>query len=230
MSELSAAQRVAVVAPHPDDEVLGCGGTIARLARLGVEVHVVIVTRGQEPAFSAAAMDQVMAEAKQAHRSLGVTRTYCLNLPAAALDSLPAAEVNGRLGECLSDIGPDTLFVPFIGDIHLDHQIAFTSSLVWARPRSEKAPSRVYAYETLSETNWYAPGLTPAFVPDYFVDITDHLETKLKSFAMFRSQLKDFPDERSLKTIRALAALRGSMVFCAAAEAFKTIRQVWHAR
>lgn len=230
MSDLSAARRVAVVAPHPDDEVLGCGGTIARLATLGVEVHVVIVTRGHEPSFPAAAMDQVMAEARQAHGCLGVTRTHTLDLPAAALGSLPAAEVNARLGECLSEISPDTLFVPFIGDIHLDHQIAFTSSLVWARPRSTTAPSRIYAYETLSETNWYAPGLTPAFVPDYFVDIADHLETKLESFAMFESQVKDFPDERSLETIRALAVLRGSMVFCSAAEAFKTIRQVWQAR
>lgn len=227
MNDLSAAKRVAVVAPHPDDEVLGCGGTIARLSAFGAEVHVVIVTKGQEPAFSAAYMDQVMEEAERAHRRLGVACTHRLDLPAAALDALPAADVNGPLGECLSDIGPDTLFVPFIGDLHADHQIVFTSSLVWSRPRSENAPSRIYAYETLSETNWYAPGLTAAFVPDYFVDIGDHLESKLASFAMFKSQLKEFPDERSLETITALATLRGSTVFCTAAEAFKIIRQVW---
>ncbi|BBC72697.1 GlcNAc-PI de-N-acetylase [Altererythrobacter sp. B11] len=229
MGDLSAARRVAVVAPHPDDEVLGCGGTMARLGSEGAEVHVVIVTRGQEPDFPTAHMDRVMAEADRAHRSLGVAATHHLDLPAAALDTLPAARINARLAECLAEIAPDTLFVPFIGDIHLDHQITFTSSLVWARPRSPRAPRRVFAYETLSETNWYAPGLTPTFAPDYFVDIAAQLEAKLAAFAMFETQARNFPDERSLQTIRTLANLRGSMVFCAAAEAFMTIRQVWRA-
>lgn len=230
MSDLSPAKRVAVVAPHPDDEVLGCGGTMARLAEQGAEVHVVIVTRGQEPAFSKAYMDQVMAEADRAHALLGVKQTHRLDLPAAALDTLPTSRVNARIGECLSEIAPDTLFVPFIGDIHLDHQIVFTSSMVWARPRSASAPARVLAYETLSETNWYAAGTTPAFMPDYFVDIGDHLETKLAAFAKFESQMKDSPDERSLETIRALAVMRGSTVYCPAAEAFMAIRQIWRGR
>lgn len=220
-------RRVAVVAPHPDDEVLGCGGTMARLAAEGADVHVIVVTRGQEPAFSRAYMDEVMQEASQAHECLGVSKTHRLDLPAAALDDMPGAEVNRALGDCLSAIAPDTLFVPFLGDIHLDHQIVFTAAMVWARPRSGNCPAHVLAYETLSETNWFAPGVTPAFTPNVFVDISGQLDRKLAAFALFRSQVKRFPDERSPESIRALAMLRGSTAYCEAAEGFMNIRQIW---
>lgn len=199
---------------------------MARLAAQGAEVHVVIVTRGQEPQFSKIYMDKVMAEASEAHGLLGVHATHCLDLPAAALDGLGASAVNAAIGDALSDIDPDMLFVPFLGDVHVDHQIVFTSSMVWARPRSTKAPAHVLAYETLSETNWYAPGVTPQFTPNVFIDIADQLDTKLQAFARFESQVKAFPDERSPEAIRALAQLRGATVFCKAAEAFVGIRSI----
>ncbi|WP_432280304.1 PIG-L deacetylase family protein [Stakelama saccharophila] len=222
-------RRVAVVAPHPDDEVLGCGGTMARLASAGSEVHVVIATRGRPPRFSDGYMDRVMAEADAAHAMLGATRTHRLDLPAAELDGVPAAEVNAAVGACLDAIAPDTLFLPFVGDIHLDHQICFTAAMVWARPRSAGAPERIFAYETLSETNWAAPGTTPAFLPDSFIDISAQIERKVEAFAAFRSQAKAFPDERSPQAIRALATMRGTTVFCEAAEAFMAVRQIWRA-
>lgn len=230
MTELAAIRRAAVLAPHPDDEVLGCGGTMARLAAAGSEVHVVIATRGRPPCYPEAYMERVMGEARAAHAMLRVHQTHHLDLPAAALDTLPAAEINARLGDCLDAIAPDTLFVPFVGDVHLDHQIVFTSAMVWARPRHAGAPARVLAYETLSETNWYAPGVTPGFQPNLFVDISDHLDQKIDAFAAFESQAKPFPDERSLEAIRALATLRGATVYCAAAEAFVAIREIWRGR
>lgn len=227
LTDLSTVRRAVVIAPHPDDEVLGCGGTIARLADAGVDVHVVIVTRGRPPHFSDTYMDQVMAEADAAHTLLGVRQTHRLDLPAAALDTLPAAAVNACIGACLAAIAPDTLFVPFVGDIHLDHQVVFTSALVWARPRNAAAPTRIFAYETLSETNWHAPGITPAFIPNCFIDISRQIDRKLAAFAAFETQLKAFPDERSIEAIRALAVTRGAAVFCAAAEAFMAVRQIW---
>src|SRR3546814_3033042 len=81
-------------------------------------------------------------------------------------------EINGGIGRLVQEIDPDTLFLPFIGDVHVDHQLIFTSGMVAARPRASHYPRRVYAYETLSETNWYAPGVTPAFQPNMFVDIS----------------------------------------------------------
>lgn len=215
-----------IVAPHPDDEVLGCGGTIARLADAGQEVHVAVVTRGYEPAFPEALIEQVRAELAEAHKILGVAQCHFLDLPAAALDTLPAAKLNAAIGGLVRELAPETLFLPFIGDIHVDHQLVFTAGLVAARPRGPEAPRRVYAYETLSETNWAAPGVTETFAPNVHFDIGDTIERKLRAFACFESQVKPFPDERSLKTIEALATVRGSTVYLPAAEAFMLLREI----
>ena len=220
------ARRIAVVAPHPDDEILGCGGTMARAAAQGVQVHVVVVTRGQPPLFDEALVDRIRQETLRAHRMLNVADTHFLDFPAAALDQVPAAELNHALSSVLSRIQPDLLLAPFIGDIHLDHQIVFNAALVHARPRSATAPACVLAYETLSETNWLAPGVTPAFVPNVFIDISDTIDAKIEAFSTFHSQVKPSPDERSIETIRALATLRGSTVYRNAAEAFVMVRHI----
>jgi LmbE family N-acetylglucosaminyl deacetylase len=226
MSELAHMGRVLVVAPHPDDEILGCGGTIARLATEGHEVHVAIVTQGQPPAFKAEDVAKVRAEMEEAHRIAGVHRTHVLEFPAAGLDRLPASELNSALCAIVDQVRPDTMFLPFVGDIHGDHQIAFLASMVAARPRHNGAPAAIYCYETLSETNWYAPPVTPAFVPTVYIDIADTLDTKLRAFGAFSSQVRAFPDERSPEAIEALARLRGATVHLHAAEAFILMRQI----
>jgi LmbE family N-acetylglucosaminyl deacetylase len=223
---LEQVRTALVIAPHPDDEVLGVGGTIAKLVRQGADVHVAIVTRGQAPRFTAEAVERVGQECTSAHRRLGVKQTHYLDLPAAELDRVPHSELNARIGDLVSQIAPDTLFLPFVGDIHLDHQLVFTSALVASRPRHGNVPVRILAYETLSETNWWAPGITPPFVPNIFIDIADTLDAKLEAFAEFRSQVKAAPDERSPEVIRALALVRGAAVYRTAAEAFMLVRQV----
>lgn len=218
---------VLVVAPHPDDEVLGCGGTIARLTDAGTEVHVAIVTTGKPPRFSAEQAATVRAESRVAHDLLGIAQTHFLALPAAELDRVPHAEVNAALSRVFAAVRPVTVFVPFVGDVHMDHQIVFRSCLVAARPRDANAPAKLLAYETLSETNWGAPGIDPAFAPTTFIDIADTLERKIEAFAAFTSQCRDFPDERSFEAIRALATLRGATVHRRAAEAFILVREIW---
>lgn len=215
-----------IVAPHPDDEVLGCGGTMARLADCGQEVHVAVVTRGYEPAFPSAMVEQVRAELAEAHKVLGVTQCHFLDLPAAALDTVPGAELNAAIGGLVQKLAPETLFLPFIGDIHRDHQLIFTAGLVAARPRGPDAPRRAYAYETLSETNWAAPGVTETFAPNVYFDINDTIERKLEAFGCFNSQVRSFPDERSFKTIESLAIVRGSTVYLPSAEAFMLLREI----
>ena len=226
MTNLAHFGKTLVIAPHPDDEVLGCGGTIARLADEGLPVIAAIMTKGREPAYSKAFVDQVANEAVTAHAILGTSELRHLDLPAAALDTLAAAELNAHFSDLISDIQPNTLFVPFIGDIHLDHQLSFLGALVAARPRSLSAPTRIYAYETLSETNWFSPGITPAFVPNVFIDISATLDRKLEAFSAFESQVKAFPDERSLIAIESLARVRGASVFRQAAEAFMLVREI----
>ena len=215
-----------IVAPHPDDEVLGCGGTIARLSAAGCEVHVLVATQGRPPLFSEEGVRQVGQEMREAHRALGVTQTHQLDLPAAQLSTVEPARINGAIGEVIDSVRPDTLFLPFIGDIHVDHQIVFTAAMVAARPRHSAAPKTVLCYETLSETNWYAPPSTPAFVPNVFVDISEFLPRKIEAFQKFASQVRPFPEERSVEAIEALARMRGATNHLNAAEAFMNIRQI----
>jgi LmbE family N-acetylglucosaminyl deacetylase len=184
------------------------------------------VTKGYEPAFSSDSVERVRAELAEAHKILGVAQCHFLDLPAAALDTLAGAELNAAIGELVQQIAPDTLFLPFLGDIHRDHQLIFTAGLVAARPRGSETPRRIYTYETLSETNWAAPGVTEAFIPNVYFDIGQTIERKLKAFARFESQVKPFPDERSLRTIEALATVRGSTVFLPCAEAFMLLREI----
>jgi LmbE family N-acetylglucosaminyl deacetylase len=223
---IAALGRTLVIAPHPDDEVLGVGGTIARLSDAGQEVFVAVVTRGYPPAFTADIVMQVRAEAKMAHDHLGVRRTFWLDLPAAQLSETSHASLNAALHKTIAEASPKTLLVPFVGDIHLDHQLTFLSSLVAARPHQAAYPTTVLAYETLSETNWNAPYLTPSFVPNVFFDIEATLSRKVEAMRLFASQLREAPHERSLEALRALAVLRGAAVHRAAAEAFVLIRHV----
>ena len=226
MEALTVLGRTLVIAPHPDDEVLGAGGTIARLSDAGQEVFVAIVTSGKPPVFSEESVANVRAETHRAHDHLGVTKTFWLDMPAAQLSETPHSQVNAAIGNIVHQLAPSTLLVPFLGDIHIDHQLVFLSSLVAARPHQAAYPGTILAYETLSETNWNAPYLTPAFVPNYFVDIDNWMTRKLDAMQMFSSQLRDAPHERSIEALRALATLRGATIHRPAAEAFVQIRHV----
>ncbi|WP_299281889.1 PIG-L deacetylase family protein [uncultured Tateyamaria sp.] len=217
---------VLVVAPHPDDEILGVGGTMARLARAGHNVHVAVVTSGQPPRFDAAQIATVRAEAAAAHGQLGIAQTHWLDFPAAELAEHPHGALNAGLGDLIRTMDPHTVFAPHPGDIHMDHQLTFLSTLVASRPHQARYPTTILAYETLSETNWNAPYLTPPFVPNVFIDITDTLEDKLAAFACFASQVRAAPHERSIESLRALATLRGATVHRAAAEGFVLVRAV----
>ncbi|KRB28397.1 GlcNAc-PI de-N-acetylase [Mesorhizobium sp. Root695] len=221
-----AIGRLLVIAPHPDDEVLGCGGTIARVAAEGGEVHVAVVTRGCPPAFTEDMTERVRCEAKRAHACLGVRQTHWLDLPAAQISQTPHSTVNATLQALLQEVKPDTLLIPFVGDVHMDHQLIFLSSLVAARPTQSHYARTIMAYETVSETNWNAPYVTPSFVPNVFLDIEATLERKLEAASMFGSQMKNFPHERSIETLRALAIVRGTAVHLRAAEAFVLLRNV----
>ncbi|MDB5524079.1 MAG: hypothetical protein JWM58_1842 [Rhizobium sp.] len=218
--------RTLVIAPHPDDEVLGAGGTIARLAGAGNEVYIAVVTEGKPPVYSREAVSRVQDEAREAHKILGVKETFWLGLPAASLTETPHSELNAALLTLVSKLRPKTLLVPFVGDIHVDHQLIFTSALVASRPHHEGYPELILAYETLSETNWNAPYLTPHFMPNVFVDITTEIDRKLEAMKCFSSQLREAPHERSIATLKALATLRGATVLRSAAEAFVLVRHV----
>ena len=224
--EMDWLGRTLVIAPHPDDEVLGAGGTMARLSALGKEVFVAVVTTGKPPIYSDKSVARVRAEADSAHDLLGVKETFWLDQPAAELPEVKNIVLNGAIGDVVQRISPQTILVPFPGDIHVDHQLVFQSTLVASRPHQATYPRTILAYETLSETNWNAPYITPPFVPNVYLDISNYLERKILAMGKFASQLRISPHERSVESLRALAVMRGATVHREAAEAFVLVRHV----
>jgi LmbE family N-acetylglucosaminyl deacetylase len=218
--------RVVVVAPHPDDEVLGCGGVMARHAAAGDEVFVIVATRGAPEVFSDESVERTRAEARQAHAILGVRETRFLDFPAPRLDVTPGHLLADALAQQFRAWQAERVYLPHHGDIHTDHGRVYQAALVAARPLANCPVRQLLCYETLSETEWTPPIASAVFYPTVFVDISAHLPKKLEAMRCFVSQLKAAPNPRSLETIEALARVRGSTISVPAAEAFVLVRDV----
>jgi N-acetylglucosamine malate deacetylase 1 len=215
-----------IIAPHPDDEVLGCGGTIKKLSSEGKDVFVLIVTRGKKGMYPEERILNVRDEARLAHRILGVAETRFFDFPAPDLDQISIAEISNAIFSIITELKITDIYLPHHGDIHYDHKVVFNAGLVAARPVKGNPVRRIYSYETLSETEWAAPFGNDAFIPTRFVNITDAFPSKVEAMKCFKSQLREFPNPRSLKSIEALANLRGSSVGYNYAEAFISIRVI----
>jgi LmbE family N-acetylglucosaminyl deacetylase len=222
------SKNILILAPHPDDEVLGCGATIKKLSNEGNSVFVLVVTRGSSKFYSDEKIQNVRNEALQAHKLLGVKQTFFLDFPAPELDTVPLADISREISNVIIDFQINILYLPHRGDIHNDHRVVFNAGLVAARPVGDYSVKEIYAYETLSETEWAAPFADDAFIPTCFVNVEETLKAKLEAMKCFKSQLKAFPNPRSLETIEALAKFRGATVGFKAAEAFMLIRQIIH--
>lgn len=218
--------KVLVIAPHPDDEIIGVGGTIAKRAKSGDDVYVCIVTKGMEPIFKEEFIEQGRRECREADSKLGVKETIFLDFPAVMLETVPRYEFNEKIAEVVKKINPDEVYIPHRGDMQIDHQMVVDAAMVAVRPRGNNYPKRVYAYETLSETGWNIPNTVNEFIPVVYEDITDTFRMKLEAMDIFKSQLFLFPAARSIDAIEALAKFRGATVSVEAAEAFSLIREV----
>lgn len=218
--------KVLVIAPHPDDEIIGVGGTIAKRVQNGAEVYVCIVTKGLESMFDKKLIEQGRRECCQADRKLGVKETIFLDFPAVMLETIPRYELNGKIAEVVQKISPDEVYIPHRGDMQIDHQMVVDAAMVAVRPRGTDYPKRVYAYETLSETGWNIPNTVNEFIPTVYEDITNTYDAKINAMRIFKSQLAEFPAARSIGAIEALAKFRGATVSVEAAEAFSLIREV----
>ncbi|NLX22722.1 MAG: PIG-L family deacetylase [Phycisphaerae bacterium] len=226
--QVSSPPKILVVAPHPDDEVLGCGGTIARYARAGGEVTVAVVTKGT-PLFPAAQVRRVRREAREANLALG-SKLCFLDLPVTTLQLMPEHRLNGVFDRLVGTVRPDVVFLPYRWDRHEDHRQVFDACMVALRPDGRRpAPRRVCCYETCSETHWSAAGVEPAFEPNWYVDITDTLASKLSALRAYASQIEGGVPARSVEAVEALARFRGSTVGMVAAESFLIVRDTWPA-
>ncbi|MDO8592407.1 MAG: PIG-L deacetylase family protein [bacterium] len=215
--------KILVIAPHPDDEVMGCGGTVKRYAKEGSDVFLCIVTKAYTPEWSEDFIKNRKKEIAGANKVLGIKKTFFLDLPTVRLDTLPQKELNEKLTAVIEKVRPEMLFIPHCGDLNNDHRLIFESCLVAARPINNSIKS-ILAYETLSETEWGLPNIP--FVPNAYSDISSTLKKKIEAMRCYGSELRKTPHPRSLEIISALAKKRGSEIGLVAAEAFMLIREI----
>jgi LmbE family N-acetylglucosaminyl deacetylase len=219
-------KQVLVVAPHPDDEVLGCGGAIARHTDCGDDVHILVVTRADPELYPDDDEDDFRQEVKAAHQLLGVASTTYLDFPAPRLDTIAGYQLADAIAQVIRQVQPHTIYLPHHGDLHTDHQRVYQATLVASRPINGCSVRQLLCYETLSETDWSPTRADSVFIPSVFIDIEHHLATKLKAMACYSTELKPFPHPRSLDALEALARVRGATAGLAAAEAFAVVRQI----
>jgi len=219
-------KKILIVAPHPDDEVLGCGGIMKKFADLGESVYVVVITRGTPKMYADEKITNIRNEALTSHTILGVKETKFFDFHAPELDITSNAAISMKLALMLKEWGISDLFLPHRGDIHHDHSMVFKAGLVAARPVGNYSVKNIYCYQTLSETEWAPPFSDDAFIPNHFINVEKEMSFKLEAMQCFKSQIRPFPSTRSLETIDALAKFRGSTVGFKRAEAFMTIRTI----
>lgn len=223
-------KNILIIAPHADDEVLGCGATIAKEVSRGCNVSVLICTNahvGAPELFDEGLIRQVRGEALEAHKMLGVKETIFLDFPAPALDQYPRYKMSNEISAVIRRLGVETVYIPHRGDCHKDHAIVHDCAMVACRPLANCGVKHVYAYETLSETEWGEPVAADFFVPVMYNTFTEEeFQRKLDAMRCFKSQLYPFPASRSLEAIEALAKYRGATVSAVRAEAFEVLRDI----
>jgi N-acetylglucosamine malate deacetylase 1 len=215
-----------VIAPHPDDEILGCGGTLLRRKAEGAELGWLIVTGISEKAgWPVERVQEHQTEISNIGKLLGFDKVYELCLPPARLDTLPLNDLIDRFAAVFKEFKPDEVFIPHRSDAHTDHRIVFDAAAACTKWFRYPSVRRVLAYETISETE-FGLDANGAFRPNCFIDISDFLERKLQAVAIYKSELGVFPFPRSIEAIRAIATLRGSTSGFMAAEAFQLLREL----
>lgn len=221
---------VLVVAPHADDEVLGCGGSIRKHVENSDDVTVLVCTNasmGAPELFSGENIAAIRQEAEKAHGLLGISRSVFWDLPAPRLSTFEGYKISNMFLELFGEIRPDILYLPHRGDIHNDHGTIFDAAMVAARPIGEHRISSIFSYETLSETEWALPFPDRAFIPNHFNLLSrEHMDAKLEAMKIYKSQLKSPPHPRSLESIKNQAKLRGATMNAGFAEAFQVIRTI----
>lgn len=219
-------KKILVIAPHPDDEILGCGGTMIKNIKAGNEVYVCIVTKGCPPLYKPERTTINQHDARACHQHIGVKKTIFLDFPAAMLEKAERYELNGKILDVIKEVQPTEVYIPHWGDMQKDHQIVMEAAMVALRPKYYPQVKKIYGYETMSETAWNAPNVQNEFIPNVYVDITETLEEKKKALLFFTLQVSEFPDARSLEAIDALAKYRGALMNMKAAESFMLIREL----
>ncbi len=221
------SETAVVIAPHPDDETLGCGGALLKHAANGDQIHwVIMTTMTLDTGYSEEEIKQRQGVIEKVTQKYNFTSCEKLGLPTTQLDCLPMSDMTRDLRKVIDLIQPTVMYLPYPGDVHSDHRVSFnaaTSVTKWFRFPSIK---RILCYEVLSETDYAINPTQNHFQPTVFINVDDHWQQKVAIAECYRSELKDFPFPRSIEAMTALAKLRGSQAGCHYAEGFMLLKEI----
>ena len=221
-----------VVAAHPDDEMLGCGGTMARLAREGCQLHIIILGEGISSRYDRRSqadqqsLRKLQRDARAAATLLGAASIAFESLPDNRFDELPLLEIVKRVERRVEAIDPAVIYTHHPGDLNVDHRTTFHAVLTATRPVNGCRVREIYAFEVPSSTEWAFQQIQPPFRPNVFVDVTSTMELKIRGMRCYASESRAFPHPRSPEALQAIMRRWGSVAGCAYAEAFELIRAV----
>lgn len=218
--------RVLAIAAHPDDELLGLGGTLARHSDDGDEVVCVVASEGATTRYGADAVSELQTFGQKAARILGAKDLRFLGLPDQKLDAEPILSIIQAIESVVEEVRPDVVYSHHWGDVNRDHRVISEAVMVACRPIGEHFPRSVYLFETPSSTEWSWPDPNSAFVPCHFVDVSATIDRKLEAMACYMSEVRSPPHPRSLEALRSRAAYWGQVITRPYAEPFVVARQV----
>lgn len=225
---------VLVIAAHPDDEVLGCGGAMLRHSQEGDEVFVIIAAEGftsrqkernREKASNE--LNNLIVSANKSSEILGVNGIEFLELPDNRLDSIDRLDLIKLIEEKISKYKPEIVYTHHSGDVNVDHRRLYEATITACRPMPGNKVKKILTYEVLSSTDWQPKGAYEYFQPNFFVDISRQFQKKIQALNVYSSEMRPWPHSRSVKAIEHLAKLRGSQVGREAVEAFNLIREIY---
>ena len=218
--------KIAVIAAHPDDEVLGCGATIARHVALGDEVHVLLMTDGVSArGESGAAADGRRRAMEQALSILGVKTWRLLDLPDNEMDSRPLLKIIQAIEPMIEEMDPSIIYTHFHGDLNVDHRITHQAVMTACRPQPGCSVTEIFCFEVPSSTDWAGSGQA-MFQPNVFVDVTDHWDIKARALNAYSLEMRTAPHARSIDALDMLSRTRGASVGMQRAEAFVCMRRL----
>lgn len=216
---------------HPDDDILGCGGLLAKYAGQGCEFRVVFLAEGTSCRYSDLSDPNVELEIKHRNQAgldalshLGIKNAKFYDLPCGILDQIPQLDINKIIEQEIAEFEPDTVFTHSENDTNSDHRIIFNCTLSATRPTPNNKVEKIYSYEVLSSSEWR---FTSSFEPNYFEVLTqEQVEKKYEALACYKTELNEFPHPRSREGIYTLAKYRGMQIGCEFAEGFKLVREL----
>ena len=219
---------ILIVAAHPDDEVLGCFGTVAKMIRNGYEAYTLVLSGGKASRSNVdrKEIQLLKKEMRKANAEIGIREVFQENFPDNAFDSVPLLDIVKAIETVKDRVAPEVVFTHHVGDLNIDHQLTHRAVLTATRPMKGECVKTIYAMEVPSSTEWNGFSRDTVFVPNVFFDISETLDLKLKAMAHYASELRDYPHPRSLQHIRELAIVNGTKVGLTCSENFMLLRSI----